>query len=144
MRFCCYCGEWKVFMIIHTKSWFIPSFHLPNGLFCKLRFPSWIGWKKCNKEIELLVDHSEICQWDLWRLQLRFFPAYSASQAVAMHQMCFFEMLLFWFSGISCLLFFLFYISCNSFFICWKTVKKWDLWNSLLYKLKIYILVFCV
>lgn len=58
-------------------------------------------------------------------------------------------MLLFWFSGISCLLFFLFYhLSCNSFFICWKTVKQRDLWNSLLMetlqKLKIYILIIYV
>lgn len=44
--------------------------------------------------------------------------------------------------------FFPFYISCNSFYICWKTVKKQDLWNSLLMetlqKLKIYILIIYV
>lgn len=79
-----------------------------------------------------------------------FFPAHSTSLAVAMQQVCFCEMLLFWSSVFSCLLFFffLFSFSCNSFYVCWKTVKitrifevfywwkhwkkSWDLYSHLL------------
>lgn len=60
----------------------------------------------------------------------------------------FFKVLLFWFSGISCLLFFffIFHISGNSFYMWRTTVKKWDLWNSFLMDTlqKLYILIICV
>lgn len=111
---------------------------------------SIIDWME---RLEIPVDQSEIYQWDLSRLQLRFCPAYSISEAAAMPQMVFYELLLFWFGGISCLFgvglfYYFFLISCKYLYVFLKTVKKQGLWNSLLMEtlqnLKIYVVTIYV